>query len=123
MLRQITDVAGREFVRRNGLTTAPIARVQEVLHSARLQALSHVRTTAGKQVAHALAFAPVEEIETATLEMLGTPAHTLQGRPMNSYSQSAGMGLHLSFAQATTAAGSGVARANAAARTAKHETV
>ena len=37
--------------------------------------------------------------------------------------EEAGMGLHLSFAQATTAAGSGVARANAAAGTAKHETV
>ena len=79
MLRQITDVAGREFVRRNGLGTAPIARVQEVLHSARLEALSHVRTTAGKQVAHALAFAPVEEIERATLSMLGTPAQPSAG--------------------------------------------
>lgn len=119
MLRQITDVAGREFVRRNGLTTAPIARVQEVLHSARLQALAHVRTTAGKQVAHALAFAPVEEIETATLSMLGTPAQPLQGRHAQGYIQPAGVGMHLSFAAAGE---SGVARTHAAG-SARHETV
>ena len=101
MLRQISDVAGREFVRRNGLATAPIARVQEVLHSARLQALSHVRTMAGKQVAHALAFAPVEEIETATLSMLGTPAQPLQGRRTQDYNQPAGMGMQLNFAHAS----------------------
>lgn len=45
-----------------------------MLHSSRLEALAHVRTTAGKQVAHALAFAPVEEIERATLSLIGTPA-------------------------------------------------
>jgi hypothetical protein len=75
MLRQITDVAGRDFVTRNGLGTASIARVHEVLHSSRLEALAHVRTIAGKQVAHALAFAPVEEIERATLSLISTPAH------------------------------------------------
>ena len=120
MLRQITDVAGREFVRRNGLSTAPITRVQEVLHSARLQALSHVRTTAGKQVAHALAFAPVEEIETATLSMLGTPAQPLQGRPTHGYTQPAGVGMHLNFAPTGA---SGLPRTNASAASARHETV
>ena len=97
MLRQITEVAGREFVTRNGLATAPIGRVAEVLNSGRLEALAHVRATAGKQVAHALAFAPVEEIERATLSMLGTPA-----QPAALGRAAGAEGTRLSFRQATS---------------------
>ena len=97
MLRQITEVAGREFVTRNGLATAPIGRVAEGLNSGRLEALAHVRATAGKQVAHALAFAPVEEIERATLSMLGTPA-----QPAALGRAAGAEGTRLSFRQATS---------------------
>ena len=79
------------------LATAPIGRVAEVLNSGRLEALAHVRATAGKQVAHALAFAPVEEIERATLSMLGTPA-----QPAALGRAAGAEGTRLSFRQATS---------------------